>query len=328
MAKKTLDAKLAAIRSDKYKPTDFIIADAKDGDIGFGVAAPGPDRDRPGWFKPRAAHLQAIREMTESGLVDIMLLSASSAERLSNEGVFKGSPVTPAIRLNDTTDIWSARGGRHKDEPSRHHRTARVDQARKYVDIGLYSITFSNERDIDAINAEAYTAYRDEARANKMRHFLEIFNPAFDIGLKDGAHIGHFINDNIVRTLAGVMESDQPKFLKLQYNGPHAMEEIASYDPGRLVIGILGGAKGTTRDTFELISQAEHYGARVALFGRKINLAEDPIALVRTMRAVVEREIKPEEAVKAYHDGLKKAGLKPTLPLSKDRQISEKVLKG
>ena len=48
MAKKTLDAKLAAIRAGKYKPTDFIIADAKDGDIGFGAAAPGPDRDKPG----------------------------------------------------------------------------------------------------------------------------------------------------------------------------------------------------------------------------------------------------------------------------------------
>ena len=37
------------------------------------------------------------------------------------------SAVTPAIRLNDTTDIWSARGGRYKEEPSRHHRTARVE---------------------------------------------------------------------------------------------------------------------------------------------------------------------------------------------------------
>ena len=101
------------------------------------------------------------------------------------------------------------------------------------------------------------------------------------------------------------------------------MEELASYDPGRLIVGILGGAKGTTRDTFELLSQAERYGARVALFGRKINLAEDPIELVRYMRAVVERAIKPEEAVKAYHDGLKKRKIKPTLELAEDRQITE-----
>ena len=229
---KTLDKKLAAIRSGAYKPTDFIIADAKDGDIGFGAAAPGPDPDKPGRFKPRAAHLEAIREMTRSGLVDVMLLSASSAERLSEEGLFKKSKVTPAIRLNDTTDIWSARGGRYKEEPSRHHRTARVDQARKHVDLGLYSITFSNSRDIDAENAEAYSAFRAEAATHKMRHFLEVFNPAFDIRLADGADIGSFINDNIVRTLAGVMRDDHPHFLKLQYNGARAMEELAVLRPG------------------------------------------------------------------------------------------------
>jgi DhnA family fructose-bisphosphate aldolase class Ia len=326
MTKKTLDAKLAAIRSGAYKPTDFIIADAKDGDIGFGAAAPGPDPADPTRYKPRAAHLQAIREMTRSGLVDIMLLSASSAERLSEEGLFKKSPVTPAIRLNDTTDIWSARGGRYKEDPSRHHRTARVDQARKYVDLGLYSITFSNQRDIDAENAEAYSAFRADAASHKMRHFLEVFNPAFDIRLADNADIGSFINDNIVRTLAGVMHADQPHFLKLQYNGPRAMEELSSYDPAQLIVGILGGAKGTTRDTFELLSQAERHGARVALFGRKINLAEDPIALVRLMRAVVEKDVAPEEAVKAYHAELKKSGKKPTLPLAKDRVITEAAL--
>jgi DhnA family fructose-bisphosphate aldolase class Ia len=327
MTKKTLDTKLAAIRSGFYKPTDFIIADAKDGDIGFGAAAPGPEPSDPGRFKPRAAHLEAIREMTRSGLIDVMLLSASSAERLSQERLFRSSLVTPAIRLNDTTDIWSARGGRYKEEPSRHHRTARIDQARKYVDLGLYSITFSNRRDVDAENAEAYSAFRAEAAAHGMRHFLEVFNPAFDIGLADGADIGSFMNDNIVRTLAGVMSGDQPQFLKLQYNGPRAMEELAGYDPGRLIVGVLGGAKGTTRDTFELIAQAERHGARVALFGRKINLAEDPIALVRFMRAVVEKEIGPKEAVAAYHEELAKAGKKPTLPLAKDRVISEAALK-
>ncbi len=327
MIRKTLDAKLAAIRSGAYKPTDFIIADAKDGDIGFGAASPGPDPSDPNRFKPRSAHLDAIRDMTRSGLVDIMLLSASSTERLSEEGLFKKSKVTPAIRLNDTTDIWSARGGRYREEPSRHHRTARLEQARKHVDLGLYSITFSNQRDIDVENAEAYSAFRAEASAHKFRHFLEVFNPAFDVRLADNTDIGSFINDNIVRMLAGVMRAEHPHFLKLQYNGPRAMQELAGYDPGRLIVGVLGGAKGTTRDTFELISQAERHGARVALFGRKINLAEDPIALVRFMRAVVEREIGPEEAVKAYHDEIKKAGKKPTLPLAKDRAITELALK-
>jgi DhnA family fructose-bisphosphate aldolase class Ia len=324
---RTLDRKLASIREGRYTPADFIIADAKDGDIGFGRAAPVPDRERPGRFTPRATHLQAIRDMTGSGLVDIMLMSASTAERLSEEGLFKGSPVTPAIRLNDATDIWSARGARYREEASRHHRTARVDQARKYVDIGLYSVTFSNQRDIDAENNEAYCAFRAEAAAHGMRHFLEVFNPAFDIRLTPGADIGAFINDSIVRTLAGVMEADQPRFLKLQYNGPRAMEELASYDPAHLIVGILGGAAGTTRDTFELLSQAERHGARVALFGRKIHLAEAPIEIVRLMREVVARNVGPEEAVRAYHGALQKQNIRPARALAEDLELTELPLR-
>ena len=322
-----LDRKLASIKAGTYTPDDFIIADAKDGDIGFGRASPAPDKEKAGGHGNRETHLEAIRQMTRSGLVDIMLLSASSAERLAKEGLFAGSDVTLAIRLNDATDIWSARGARYREAPSRHHRTARVDQARAYTDLGLYSITFSNERDIDAINAEAYSDFRMEAGDHGMRHFLEVFNPAFDLALKDGADLGHFINDNIVRTLAGVMEREYPKFLKMQYNGPAAMEELASYDPGHLIPGILGGSAGTARDTFELLSQAERYGARVALFGRKIHLAESPIDIVTFMREVVAGNISSDEAVRAYHGELQKKGIKPYREAEDDRQVTEDALK-
>ena len=328
MTQKTLDKKLSRIKDGSYTPADFIIADAKDADIGFGAAVAGPDRANPGRFGTRAEYLERIRTMTRSALVDIMLMSASTAERLSEEGLFETSPVTPAIRLNDTTDIWSARGGRYKEEPSRHHRTARIDQARRYTDLGLYSITFSNEVDIDVENAEAYSAFRAEAAEHGMRHFLEVFNPAFDIHLADGADMGSFINDNIVRTLAGVMSADQPKFLKLQYNGARAMEELASFDPGHLIAGVMGGARGTTRDTLELVAQAAKHGARVALFGRKLNLAEDSIALATLMRAVVQGEVKPDDAVRAYHDGLAKNKLAPDRPLAEDMAITEPALKG
>ena len=324
---KSLDTKLEKIQSGNYTPQDFIIADAKDGDIGFGRAAPVPDPKRPGCHLPRETHLQAVREMTASGLVDIMLLSASSCERLSNEGLFNGTSVTPAIRLNDTTDIWSARGGRYREQPSRHHRTARMDQARIHADLGLYSVTFSNERDIDALNAEVYSAFRAEAAEHGMRHFLEIFNPAFEINLANGAEIGSFINDNIVRVLAGVMEADQPKFLKLQYNGPAAMEELASYDPGHLIVGILGGSAGTTRDTFELLYQAEKHGARVALFGRKIHLADSPVEIVKMMRAVVEGSVSPVEAVRAYHGALETQGISPARALEDDLIVTEDALR-
>src|SRR5262252_4044398 len=85
-----LERKLANIRAGQYQPGDFIIADAKDGDIGFGRAAPGLDRST-GLMKSRETHLQAIREMTASGLVDVMLMSASTGQRLSKEGIFAGT---------------------------------------------------------------------------------------------------------------------------------------------------------------------------------------------------------------------------------------------
>ncbi len=322
---KTLDAKLAKIRAGKYKSTDFIIADAKDGDMGFGRAAPGPSRtdDR---LKTKPEYLASMAEMTKSGLVDIMLVSASSAEALHAKKVFAKSKVTPAVRLNDTTDIWSQRGGTYKDTPSHPFRSARLSAASKLADLGLYSVTYSNNVNHDLKSLAAYAEFREQAHKAKMRHFLEVFNPAFDIGLK-GGDLGSFINDCIVRTLAGVTKAEYPAFLKMQYNGAKAMEELASYDPGHLIVGILGGGRGTTRDTFELASQSEKHGGRVALFGRKINFAESPVKLVELMRAVVENDLTAAEAVKAYHDHLTKNRLKADRPLAEDIEITDPVLK-
>ena len=328
---KSLDQKLARIRAGKYTPQDFIIADAKDADMAFGLGATGPARDATGNFVPgfatRAAYFDAIRTMTRSGLVDIMLTSASAAEILANEGLYKDSAITPAVRCNDTTDIWYPRGGRYGAEPSHPYRSARAPQVRQSVDLGLYSVTFSNDVERDLLTLDAYSAFRAEAAGLGLRHFLEVFNPAFDIGVPQ-AEMGDFVSDLIVRTLAGVVSAEQPVFLKLVYNGRKAMEALAAYDPERLVVGVLGGAKGTTRDAFELVSRAEQAGARVALFGRKINLAQSPLDLVRFMRAVVERDLSAEEAVKAYHGALQTKGIKAIVSLQDDLVISDQTLKG
>ena len=39
---KRLDRKLSNILAGSAAPSDFIIADAKDGDMAFGITAPGP----------------------------------------------------------------------------------------------------------------------------------------------------------------------------------------------------------------------------------------------------------------------------------------------
>lgn len=324
MPARSLDQKLDRIRKGRYKRTDFIIADAKDPDMGFGIIAPGPDGE--GGHKSMGEFRDSIAEMTKSGLVDIMLMSASSAEALVKRGVFKNSKVTPAIRFNDATDIWTTRGGNYKDQKSRPFATADLSRAAKICDLGLYSITFSNDIERDLQTLEAYARFRAEAAKYKVRYFLEVFNPNFDIGLK-GAGIGQYVNDCIVRSLAGIVSADRPLFLKMQYNGPKALEELAGYDPGGLIVGILGGGAGTTRDTFELAAQSERYGARIVLFGRKIKLAESPLDLVAVMRQIVDEGMTSEEGVKAYHGRLQKAGLKAQRSLAGDLELTETILK-
>ncbi len=102
---KTLDAKLAAIHADPVGALGFILADAKDADMAFGLAATGVD---PATGQPRslADYRDQMREVVRQGLVDIMLMSASTNDVLTfREGLFKGSAVTPAVRANDSTDI-------------------------------------------------------------------------------------------------------------------------------------------------------------------------------------------------------------------------------
>ena len=322
---KSLDAKLAQIRAGDYSPKSFIIADAKDGDMGAGLAAPGPTRDGRK-MKTKADYMAAMTVMTQSGLVDIMLTSLSTAEALGAAKLFTKSPVTPAVRLNDTTDIWSQRGAAYKATAQRPYRTARLSAVEPVSDLGLYSVTFSNDIERDLETLEAYAGFRDELSKYKIRHFLEVFNPAFDIKLKD-ASMGQYANDCITRTLAGVGQAEYPVFLKLQYNGAAAMEELAAYDPTRLIVGVLGGAKGTTRDTFELAAQAEKYGARVALFGRKIYFAESALDLVQLMRHVIERTVTAADAVKQYHDILAKKKLTPERDLATDNVITDPLLR-
>jgi hypothetical protein len=109
------------------------------------------------------------------------------------------------------------------------------------------------------------------------------------------------------------------------YHGPKAMEELVAYDP-HLIVGILGGGAGTTYDAFKLIAEAQKYGARAALFGRKINQAECQLAFVQFLRLIVDREITPEEAVRAYHGVLARLKIKPLRSLEDDLTLQTGVM--
>ena len=161
---------------------------------------------------------------------------------------------------------------------------------------------------------------------NGFRYFLEVFNPNVDSGIAPEL-LPHYINDCLVRDAGRATTRPSGPVPEDPVQRSAALEELATFDPG-LMVGVLGGGAGTARDTFELIYQAEKYGARLALFGRKINLAEDPWRWSRLMRAVADGDMLPEEAVRAYHGALQDAGQKPLRALADDSAITEKVLMG
>jgi hypothetical protein len=355
LMQKSLDTKLAELKANP-NTRSFIIADAKDADMAFGVRAPGPRAylsnrgERPARFSPEVwsrdefgyrnlpEFLDIIREVVHQGMVDIMLMSAYVNEQLSiKEGLFRNSHVTPAARANDTTDVWAIRHGCYTREAAQPFRSASIDHIQcgqlecdrngsdfPGANLGLYSVTFVNELAQDRETLVSFKAFREEAERKRFGYFLEVFDPNVSSGIAP-EKLGEFLNDNIIRALAGVPDSGRPRFLKIVYHGPKAMEELAQYDPN-LVVGILGGSAGTTCDAFKLIHDAQKYGARVALFGRKINNAEHQLAFIEMLRLITDGKISPEEAVRAYHDILQAKQINPHRPLDQDLQLTDQSM--
>ncbi len=340
MIQRSLQAKLARIHADPSGAKDFILADAKDADMALAIGAPGKSPEaHSGELRYRSLQefRDIIEQIVEQGLVDIMLMSASTSEVLTiHRRIFDNSHVTPAARVNDTTDIHVVRGGKYPAEPSLPFRTATLDhiqcghldcapeERHLGANLGLYSITFNNHNVLDREALEQYKAFRIEAEHKGFRHFLEVFDPNRPEAV-EASRVPEFINDVIVRTLGGVTGKGRPLFLKMVYHGPKAMEELVHYDP-HLVVGILGGSAGTTYDAFKLLSEAKKYGARCALFGRKINNAENQLAFIRFLRWIADGELSAEEAVKAYHGVLQRLNIRPQRCLEEDMQLQTGVM--
>ena len=334
--KKTLDEKISRILADS-SANDFILADAKDGDMGGGLSSPGinrgPDADHHR-YRTLEEYRQYMREVTEQGLVDIMLMSASSSEQLTiTERLFDNSTVTPAIRANDTTDIWLGTTGGYTDQPSLPFRSTTIDhvQCGKWhcdpgerktgADLGLYSITFNNDTQLDRAGLQAYKEFRIEAEQKEFRHFLEVFVPNAP-GTNAPLNVADYVNDIIAKTLAGVTSAGRPLFLKIPYFGPAALEALVRYDSS-VIVGILGGPSGTTHDSYRMLWEAKKYGARAALFGRKINNSEDQLSSVTVLRGIANGQLDAESAVHEYHGMLEKKGIKPDRSLKDDLVLTQ-----
>jgi len=337
---KSLDIKLSRLHANPRGAKDFILADAKDADMALAIGAPGRSPEaHPGEVRYRslAEFRDIILQIVEQRLVDVMLMSASTNEMLTiQRRIFDNSSVTPAARVNDTTDIHILRGGKYPVQASLPFRTATLDhiqcghldceagERHLGANLGLYSITFNNDAVLDRQALEEYRQFRLEAERKGFRHFLEVFDPNQSEAL-EASKVPEFINDAIVRTLGGVTAKGRPIFLKMVYHGPKAMEELVHYDP-HLIVGILGGSAGTTYDAFKLLSEAKKYGARVALFGRKINNAENQLAFIRFLRLIADGDLEAEEAVHAYHGVLQRLGIKPHRSLQDDLQLQTNVM--
>jgi hypothetical protein len=338
---KSLDQKLALLhKNPRHKA--FILADAKDADMAFGVASPGPVRgavDGAFPYRTIAEYRQQITQIIQQELVDIVLMSCSTSEQLTIvQRQFDGTPVTPAVRANDTTDIHVCRESCYTKHASRPFSSATIDQIqsgkaactdkerKRGADLGLYSVTFNNVPERDYETMSAYKAFRLEAEAKGFRHFLEVFDPNVppDVHGIPADRIPGFVNDHICRLLAGVPKAGRPAFLKIAYHGPRFMEELCRYDES-VVVGILGGSAGTTFDAFNLLFEAKKYGARVALFGRRINLSEDQLSFIKMLRAVSDDQLAPDAAVREYHGLLQAQGIAPYRSLEDDFQTTTTV---
>jgi hypothetical protein len=344
LVQKSLDEKLTRLR-ELPGSDDFILADAKDADMAFGLASPGRDPET-GRLRSMTEYRQILREIVAAGHIDIALMSASTAELLVEEGVFADSHVTPAFRANDSTDIWLAGGtGDYGREPSLPFRSASiermcppgdeddffydeegelVEEEPQGVNLALYSFTANNVAELDRKSLEAYAQFREECSWAGLRHFLEVFPPNAPANLSP-ERIPRFVADTVVRTLAGLTRSERPLFLKIPYLGPELTELLVAYDTS-MVVGIMGGPAGTTFDAFRLLEEARRHGVRAALFGRHINQAEDQVLFVQHLRWIADGELEAADGVKSYHDHLAKLGIPPQRSLEDDLAATVKTL--
>ncbi len=204
------------------------------------------------------------------------------------------------------------------------HLDCKPEERHLGANLGLYSITFNNDTVLDRAALEEYKQFRLEAERKGFRHFLEVFDPNRPEAIEASKFPASSTTPSSARSAASPSKG-RPLFLKMVYHGPQAMEELVRYDP-HLVVGILGGSAGTTYDAFKLLSEAKKYGARVALFGRKINNAENQLAFIRFLRLIADGEITAEEAVRAYHGVLQQLGIKPHRSLADDMQLQTNVM--
>ncbi|MEZ5905365.1 MAG: hypothetical protein R3C69_09805 [Geminicoccaceae bacterium] len=111
-------------------------------------------------------------------------------------------------------------------------------------------------------------------RGIRFKHFLEVFNPNVGMDKATAVEIGEFVNDNIVRVRGGARRpaARVPEDRLQRAEGARGAGQLRP-DPDRRHSRRRGGDDATRSELPEGLAEGR---ARVALFGRKINLAEHP----------------------------------------------------
>ncbi|MBV9470906.1 MAG: hypothetical protein JO316_19280 [Abitibacteriaceae bacterium] len=262
--------------------------------------------------------LQLCRDLSKDGFIDGCLLTPADAETLAvEERLFDALPVTPLVRLNAETSIWSPRHGQYGRQAAQPFQTVTIKaQAPEaaycstignalecHVRMGLYSITLNNDVDADRRTLMAYLEFAREVGDHpQFEHFLEVFLPNMNLPGMDTEKRGQYVADSIVRTMSYLKKHQRPRFIKTEFTSATTWRELCDFDP-TLIVGALGGPRINARKTLELAYNVVTNGGRAALFGRTIFDDENPRAMCQALRAVLDHKMSVEQAYAAYQKG-------------------------
>jgi hypothetical protein len=282
---------------------------------GVGIHGLGPGGSS---YRTHPEFVQLIRDVVKQGVVDAVLMTPADAELLAaGECLFQETPVTPLVRMNAETGIWSPRYGRYRKEHSFPFQTVPVDEEgwcaslirtaseSCCVTAGLYSVTLNNDVAADHRTMSAYLGFaRQVGRAEGFHHLLEVFPPNVELPEMEREQVAAYTADSIVRIMSHLTREQRPLLVKTACLDQAVWKELAGFDP-ELVIGALGGSYRDAETTLDLAHRVIRDGGRAVLFGRPVFMEQDPLGMCRSIRAVIDGEMSPPQALGAYLQGLR-----------------------
>jgi len=292
------------------EPGAAVFIFAADAMAAYGIESLGVTHGRP---RTRPQFLQLLREFVADGAIDGLLMTPADAEVLAlDEKLFEHSPVTPIVRMNAETGIWNPRFGSYRGQHSLPFPVLPLADAgfcesvaACRVGIGLYSLTLDNDVAHDDAVLQAYLRFaREVGRAQNFAHFLEVFLPNTNRRGMSDEQCGAYVADSIARLSSYLRRAERPLLIKTEYTAPKIWRQLCDFDP-TLRIGALGGPRQGPRQTLLLAHEVVKNGGRAVLFGRTIFEEDDPLAMARALRRVLDGKATPDQAHDGYRQALK-----------------------